>query len=76
MAASDVASLVSKLRSNIDSIHTCIQSLSDFKPHDDAISRLEADREAQSQELQTPHEIESRALEAQRENEATELDEK
>jgi uncharacterized protein YigA (DUF484 family) len=73
MAAQDVASLVFKLRSNIDSIHTCIQSLSDTKSHDDAISKLEADHEVRTEELRLQHEKGVKELATKRRHEFEEL---
>ncbi|KAE9371006.1 hypothetical protein N431DRAFT_491472 [Stipitochalara longipes BDJ] len=68
-----VADLVVKLHSNIDSIHQCIQSLSDTSSHDAELERLATERETKIAELRQEHEDALKELALQREDEAREL---
>lgn len=72
----NVSDLVVHLHSNIDAIHSAIQSLTDTSFHDAEISRLEADREAQLLALKIQHESLSKQLADRRKKEGEVLAEK
>ncbi|RDL39928.1 uncharacterized protein BP5553_04268 [Venustampulla echinocandica] len=63
---SSVADLVVQLHSNIDSIHKCVESLSDTKGHDELMEQLETQREAELEALRTKHENDAQELAVQR----------
>jgi cell division protein FtsB len=52
----DVADLVVQMHSNIDSIHQCVQTLSDTASHDAEMEKLEQERESRIAEIQSKHE--------------------
>jgi hypothetical protein len=65
----NVSDLVVHLHSNIDAVHSAIQSLTDTSFHDAEISRLEADCEAQLLALKIKHESLSKQLADRRKKE-------
>lgn len=61
-----MSDLVVQLHSNIDSIHSTIQGLSDTREHDDAMSQAEKEREERLASLWQKHEEDARSLTEQR----------
>ncbi|CZR67830.1 uncharacterized protein PAC_17729 [Phialocephala subalpina] len=74
--SSKVADLVTLLHTNIDSIHACINSLSDTTSHDAELERLEQEREEKIAALRQQHDEAVKALADQRQKEAEELEAK
>lgn len=68
--ATNVAELVTHLHTNIDSIHKCIETLSDTHAHDAELDRLTQEREAKIAALRLRHEADAAELQAQRQQEA------
>lgn len=73
MGDTTVADLVVQLHSNIDSIHQCVESLSDTKDHDVELEKLESEREEMIKELAMKYETEAQQLAEKRKEEEAEL---
>jgi len=71
-----VADLVVSLHANIDSIHQCVQSLSDTRKHDVEMERLEQEREARIRELVAKYEGAAKALAEKRRKEGEKVAQK
>jgi hypothetical protein len=71
-----IAELVANLHSNLDSIHKCIESLSNTHTHDEEMESLEQELEAQISSIRQKFQAEAAELERQRQAEEDELAEK